>query len=423
MKNYTKLITAIVLLFCMGATAQTEKIGSLEFQGLKKTKESFLRRILKVQPNTSADSTKISIDLERLNRLPGIAKATLTKELLADGSLGLSYDIEENFTIIPGLRVNTAPNGDFAFRVSLFEFNALGGNHLIGGFYQDEVFASFGGFIESRYLFSNKWGLGVNYQDNNSFENIFFDNENQTNYRFNRTSFETYVLYEHDFHNRAELGFEIASDDYTLEEGVQGAGIPETLDASRFNLRGQYEYIKLLRDYQYFSGLRNQTDVRLETGGDGFLDDNLIFRNDLEYFKRVGKKGNWATRLRLGYASNNDTPFTPFVIDNQVNIRGGGNVVDRGSATATINTEYRHTLFERGWFVLQSNTFLDVNTQRQVGEDFDSTFESSSVRIAPGVGIRFIHKRIFNAVIRLDYGVGIGDNAASGIVFGIGQYF
>ncbi|AZQ44368.1 POTRA domain-containing protein [Nonlabens ponticola] len=409
--------------YSVSITAQSFQINELEFSGLDKTKESFLRRILKTKPKSKIDSTRIAIDLERLNRLPGIAKATVTKQLQSNGVYDLLFQIEENFTIIPGIRVNTAPNGDFAFRLSLFEFNALGANHLIGGYYQNEVFSSYGGFIESRYLFTNKLGLGINYQDNNTFENIFFDNETETNYRYQRQSFESYLMYEYDFHNRAELGFEFAADEYTYEDGFINDQLPENLEANKLNLRGQYEYINLLRDYQYFTGWRNQTDVRYETGGDGFLDDNVIITNDLENFTRVGKRGNWATRLRLGYMTNNQTPFSPLIIDNQRNVRGAGNVVDRGSASITLNTEYRHTLLEKGWFVLQSNTFLDLNTQRQINEDFGSAFDSTSFRASPGLGVRFIHKRIFNAVIRLDYGFGIGENAASGLVFGIGQYF
>jgi len=50
-------------------------------------------------------------------------------------------------------------------------------------------------------------------------------------------------------------------------------------------------------------------------------------------------------------------------------------------------------------------------------------FNGTSTRFYPGLGIRFIHKRIFNAVFRLDYGFGIGENATNGLVFGIGQYF
>lgn len=418
-------ICLLLLLFSAPqlAMGQSQQIDRIEFQGLKRTKESFLRRILKVQPESIADSLKITNDLERLKRLPGIANATVKRTKADNGGLILTYTIDENFTIIPGLRISTAANGDFAFRVSLFEFNALGANHLIGGYYQNEVFSSYGAYIESRYLFSNKLGLGVNYQNNNTFEPIYFDNVEETNYRLEKKSFESYLLYEFDFHNRAELGTVIIDERYSYQDGRLDFDIPDNLEANRVNVRGQYEHIDLDIEYQYVSGWRNQTDLQMVTGGDRLLGDNLIINNDLEYLSRVGTKGNWASRLRLGYSTNDDTPFAPFVVDNQVNIRGGGNVVARGTATATVNTEYRHTLFEKGWFVLQSNTFLDVNSQRQVSDGFNSLLDSENIRISPGIGVRFIHKRIFNAVFRLDYGVGIGANTSNGLVFGIGQYF
>ena len=127
--------------------------------------------------------------------------------------------------------------------------------------------------------------------------------------------------------------------------------------------------------------------------------------------------------MRLSFTSNDDSPFAPFSLDNQVNIRGVGNKVDRGTASIVINTEYRHTLYEKDWFVIQSNTFIDTGTWRTPGNDFSQLFDGDAIRFFPGVGIRFIHKRIFNAVIRLDYGFGIGNDSTNGLVFGIGQFF
>ena len=156
-------------------------------------------------------------------------------------------------------------------------------------------------------------------------------------------------------------------------------------------------------------------------------DENLInFSigfNDFSYFARIGKKGNWASRLRLGIATNINTPFAPFAVDNNLNIRGVGNTIDRGTAAIVLNTEYRYSLIDRDWFVLQSNVFIDGGSWRNPGGDFGDFAQSQNIRIYPGVGLRFIHKRIFNAIFRIDYGYGITEDATQGIVFGIGQYF
>ena len=49
--------------------------------------------------------------------------------------------------------------------------------------------------------------------------------------------------------------------------------------------------------------------------------------------------------------------------------------------------------------------------------------EFNNTALFTGVGIRFIHRTIFNAVFRIDYGFSLGDKVNNGIVFGIGQYF
>jgi hypothetical protein len=66
---------------------------------------------------------------------------------------------------------------------------------------------------------------------------------------------------------------------------------------------------------------------------------------------------------------------------------------------------------------------MDGGTWRNPGGDFGDFSESENLRVYPGVGLRFMHKRIFNAIFRIDYGYGITKNSANGIVFGIGQYF
>ena len=174
------------------------------------------------------------------------------------------------------------------------------------------------------------------------------------------------------------------------------------------------------------SGFRSllSYEFTVDSNGDNNLLRNFfVGRNDFEYFKRVGAKGNWANRLRLGFATNSSTPFAPFALDNQLNIRGVGNVVDRGSVSVVLNTEYRYTLYEKGWFAMQGNAFIDAGTWQNPGGDIGDLVKAENASLFSGLGLRFIHKRIFNAVFRIDYGFSLGDKSNSGLVFGIGQYF
>jgi len=419
MKNLTLLLFLISGIL----SAQDIIIKKIEFEGLKRTKESFLTRLVKAKSGSTFDLEQIETDVERLNRLPGIAKATYKLDKSNPAEYILTYELVENFTIIPGVRASQANNGDFAFRLSVFEFNFLGENQLIGGFYSRNIFDSYGAFWEAPYLFTNKLGIGVNFQNNVLREPIFFDNNEIANYQFDNISAEVYALYELDFHNNFQLGFRYSDQEYNFIDGFVSPEVPQNLEAQKWSVLGEYENNHLDIDYQYLSGYKNFTSIEFITGGEGLLNDELIAQTDFQYFKKVGKKGNWASRLKLAYASFNESRFAPFTLDNQINIRGAGNSTGRGTAEVTLNTEYRHTLYEKGWFVLQSNTFLDAGSWRTPGGSLNDLVDGTTLKVNPGLGIRFIHKRIFNAVIRFDYGFGIGDNATSGFVFGIGQYF
>lgn len=424
-----KIVTGLLLVLSFQLTAQ-DLVAKIEFEGLKRTKESFLRRLIKTKENELFSVDKVELDIERLNRFPGIANSEY-KQTRGEGGITVTYTIDENFTIIPGPRISNATDGSFAYQLSLFEFNFLGNGQLLGASFQRNVFNSFAAFWEHPFLFSDKFGFGVNYQDNTRLEPVFFE-DGEKDYRFNSRQIEGKFLFNFDFNNEAELGVIFVDEEYAFEGGSDELlpGRPTNLNADKLFYRANYRYVDIDIDYQYFDGFQSEFTgqyIQFQDGdasGEEFLNDFLSLRNDFIYYKKLGTKGNWANRLRLAAAiGNDDSPFAPFTLDNQLNIRGVGNVVDRGTAAIVLNTEYRHTLYEKGWFVLQSNAFIDAGTWRNPGEDLSQLFDGTSTRLYPGLGIRFIHKRIFNAVFRLDYGFGIGDEATNGLVFGIGQYF
>ncbi len=421
----------ITLLININVAAQSEfLVKSLDFVGLKKTKAHFLSRIAKVKPGFTADSLKVKTDVERIKRLDGIAHADYQIQKEADG-YKVIYTIKENFSIIPGFRVGEANDGSFAYRISAFEFNGFGRNIIFGGFFNREVFNGFGAFVEHPYLFTNKLGLGLNYTDDTSQQPIYFDldnPDNPTNYAYTRQGPEATIFYELNFKNRFELGSKIFKEEYSLitgdpdNEGLEGL-VPEP-NANKAFLRGSHEYVNIDIQYQNQSGFRNFADVTYFIGGEGALKTEYILSNTTQYFKRIGTQGNLATQIQLRYSNPTDNSFfVPITIDNQLNTRGAGNTIDRGTSSTTLNTEYRHTLYEKGWFVVQGNAFTDISSIQRTSTDFIDQFSSDSLRVYSGVGVRLIHKYIFNAVLRFDYGVNINNNGDNGFVFGIGQYF
>jgi hypothetical protein len=122
-------------------------------------------------------------------------------------------------------------------------------------------------------------------------------------------------------------------------------------------------------------------------------------------------------------ATNSDSPFAPFVLDSRVNIRGVGNRVDRGTAQLVLNLEYRQTLFHNEKYAAQLVAFADSGTWRNPGGTFKDLFDENQFRQFMGAGLRWINKKIFKSVIRVDYGIDIWNINQSGVVIGLGQYF
>ncbi|WP_411766557.1 POTRA domain-containing protein [Winogradskyella sp. A3E31] len=418
-----KLILAVFVFSFSILNAQNAKVADLKVQGNKKLKSSFVKRVSRVEAGVVLDSSMIEEDIKLLKRLPSIAHAYY-QVFPADkaNTYNVYYNIEENFTIIPSANVYTTNDDEFAYRFGLYEFNLLGQNMTFGGFYQKDIYNSIGLNFRAPYLFSRNLGLAINYQDLTTQEPVFFNNTT-ADYKYNNESYEVLGLYQFNFNHRVELGINYFTEDYEYKFGATDPNIPQDLRVKKLLYKFIYEYNNIDYYYQYLSGFRSQFNGQYVTSRDEALPEFLIGWNDFSYFLRVGTKGNWASRLRLGIATNNDSPFAPFSVDNNLNIRGVGNTIDRGTGVIVLNTEYRHTLYEKNWFVLQSNAFIDAGSWRNPGGDFGDFGDSQNFRVYPGIGLRFIHKKIFNAIFRIDYGYGITPDATQGFVFGIGQYF
>jgi len=415
-------LTFFLFIFITFVYTQELTIEAIKIEGNNRLKTSFVTQLINSKSGNVLDSLLLNKDLERLKRLPAVSNATYETYKINEGQYDVVFKIEENFTLIPFANLFSSSNDDFAFRIGLQEFNLLGKNITLGGFYQYDVFHSYGVNLRAPYLFSNKLGLALSYNDFETQEPIFFNNAS-ANYRYGNKGLELLGLYELDFKNRFELGFSLFTEDYKYLSGATQVDIPQALNVDKHLFKLIYNFEDIQYHYQYLNGFRSTLNFQYVGSSDANLRKFLIGFNDFVFYKRIGANGNWANRFRLGLASNFETPFAPFSVDNNLNIRGVGNTIDRGTAAIVFNTEYRHTLVDKDWFVLQSNVFVDGGTWRLAGGDFSDFSDENNLRIYPGVGLRFIHKRIFNAIFRIDYGFGITKNGSNGVVFGIGQYF
>jgi outer membrane protein assembly factor BamA len=413
--------TLFLLLVNIGF-GQEYVVADLKVQGNTNTKTSFIKKLAIIESGKILDSALIEEDIKRLKRLPSVANAYYQVFYSHDNSYNVFYNIEENFTMIPSISIFTTNDDEFAYRLGLYEFNVLGQNIAFGGFYQKDIYNSYAINFRAPNLFSRRFGLAVNHQDLTTLEPVFFDNT-IANYKYNNNSLEVLGLFEINFNNKIEFGINYFTEDYNYQSGATSPNVPEELNIHKLLYKGIYEYNNLDYFYQYVSGFRSMLNLQYVSTKSLELPDFLIGWNDFYYFKRIGKKGNFASRIRIGFSSNDETPFAPFSVDNNVNIRGVGNTIDRGTGSIVLNTEYRHTLLEKNWFIMQGNAFIDSGTWRNPGGDFSDFTNSDNVKVYSGLGLRLIHKKIFNAIFRIDYGFGLTKNGTQGLVFGIGQYF
>ncbi|MGB5554171.1 MAG: POTRA domain-containing protein [Flavobacteriaceae bacterium] len=412
----------LFMLVSFASFGQSGLVNNVELQGADKTRPHILIKLMKTKVGMPLDSVSIKQDLERLKRLPAISNADVQVVATEGQQYQVIFTVEENFTIIPFANLFTSSNDDFAFRVGVQDFNLLGRNMALGGFYQYDIFHSYGINFRAPYLFGNSLGIEISYKDLTTQEPVFFENAT-AEYRYNNQGFEVMGLYELNFKNRLELGFSPFTEKYNYIFGATSEAVPLELNVNKYLFKFIYQFNNVEYEYQYLQGFRSSLNLQYVGSSDENLPKFVLGFNDFTYFKRVGGRGNWAHRLRLGLASNMKTPFAPFTVDNNLNIRGVGNRIDRGTGAIVLNSEYRHTLVDRNWFVMQSNFFIDAGSWRNPGGSLENFVVQSNIRIYPGLGLRFIHKKIFNAIFRIDYGYGITKNASHGIVFGIGQYF
>jgi outer membrane protein assembly factor BamA len=216
--------------------------------------------------------------------------------LAGDAPYNVFYTIEENFTIIPSVNVYTTNNGEFAYRLGLYEYNLFGRNMTFGGFYQKDIYSSYALNFRASFLFSRQLGLTVNYQDLTIQEPVFFDN-GTADYKYNNVSTEVLGLFQLDFNNRFELGVNYFTEDYQYKSGALSPNVPQELRVHKLLYKLIYEYNNLNYDYQYVEGFRSIFNFQYVTSrNEAQLPAFLIGWNDFQYFKRFGNKGNWASR-------------------------------------------------------------------------------------------------------------------------------
>jgi len=168
-----KFIRALVVAFFFFPSLSLTQ-ESFRFEGLNKTKASYLRDLLQSDIAESADSPEaIENQLNLLKNSPGIANATIRLDTL-DGNPIRTYEITERKTALPivnfgGIRDN------LWFSIGFIENNLRGRGEQLLAYYQNNNGRHSGQIYYKQPRFKNaKWGASLSLHKWASIEPLFF---------------------------------------------------------------------------------------------------------------------------------------------------------------------------------------------------------------------------------------------------------
>ncbi|MEM7371599.1 MAG: BamA/TamA family outer membrane protein [Bacteroidota bacterium] len=397
-------------------------LSAIHFEGLKKSKQSYLERYIQSRVGEEANVNTIKRDVQQLQNLSSIAQASFRLDTLAQGQV-LVFEIEEAITIFPIVNFGGI-RGNVWFQLGFKELNLQGKGQELALVYQNNDRRNNGNlFYKIPYLGKSQWGMSLSAVRWASVEPLYFGDEGVF-YEYRNTSLGGTVIRSFQPTHKVEVGGNYFVEVYeksTRHANEMTPG-PERARQEKLLFKVVHQYNRISDHRLYLEGWDNTLNAQRIWN----LDDQSTFDiilNDTRYFKRLGRQHTLAARLRLGISSNNDSPFAPFVLDSHVNIRGVGNRIDRGTAVAVLNMEYRHVLFELNQFACQAVGFSDFGTWRQPGGQLKDLQQKENLIFFAGGGLRVIYKRAHNAVFRIDYGFNILNGRGNGLVLGLGQYF
>ena len=409
-----------IISFCLISSLIAQQ--TVVFKGLKRTQENYLIPFIHSRLIDSPTDSLLQTDVQRLKNIPGIGNANYLRDTTVQG-VKLIFDLEEVRTLLPIFNFGGI-EGNVWFQVGFSDINWQGKGQFLSAAYQNNDRRHSGNiFYKIPRISNTNWGLTLSLNKWSSREPLFFP-EGTVNYDYDNNSLGLSAIKHFDFNRNLEIGGSFFIENYTKSDFqfLENPPGPAGLRQPKWLSKAQYTENNLNYHYFYLTGLTWQVllqNVYNTLDQDWF--HSLQFQ--ARYYAILGEKGNLATRLQLGIANNNDTPFAPFVADSHTNIRGIGNRIDRGTAQVILNTEYRHTVHESRKWGAQIVAFSDTGTWRDPGGNLKDLLNKDQFRQFIGGGFRIIYRKVYGAVLRVDYGIDVFNRNEKGLVIGFGQYF
>ncbi|MEP4533335.1 MAG: hypothetical protein ABJ004_09615 [Cyclobacteriaceae bacterium] len=392
-----------------------QQITGIAFSGLGKTRPDYLLGFVESAVGQPIDTARLQDDCQRLINLEMLSQVTFTIE--QDGEV--VFHCKELYTLLPILNFGGI-NDNFWIQVGATEANLWGRGYKVYGYYQHYDCSSFAGNLSFDWINGSPWGVNLGLVKWSTLEPLYFS-DGAVSYHYDNRTYGAEGIYHLNYWDKIAVGGSFFTETYrAVSDLVPGA--PAFAEKAKFLGKMRFEQNHVNYHNFYLDGWQNTLSLQ---GVHSFDSDPFfyIIINDFRFFKRISHRGNLAARFKAGLSKNEESPFAPFVLDSYVNIRGVGNRVDRGTGAMVLNLEYRQAVFEGSKVAVQTVVFSDLGTWRNPGGTLQDFTDYDNFQLFVGAGFRFIQKKIFNAIFRLDYGCDVKDVKKNGVVLGLGQYF
>ncbi len=413
-----RYLTIFFLFVC--ATAFSGTVESIEFTGLTRTKEDYLRKIITLEEKGEFSFEALDKDVFLLRNLNLFFEVIGSADSLPGDKYKVNFAIKEATYIYPIFSIGGFDD-QLKIQAGANHINFLGKAQSFGALYQYYDRHSFSVFHTARRHANNRTGHEFALSKYSTIEPLYFQ-DTVSSFDFNNYSVSIGGYYWLGQYLNVNLGGMYMYEDYRQRDNA----FPYNgrLNFHKHQLRTSLNFNKVEYLYERQEGYAGRAygewiNTYETNDNPSFL--KTVFEG--RSYRLIGERGNWASRVRFGLSTNNFSPFAPFVLDGFINVRGIGNRTERGTAELIVNTEYRHTFWVHKWFTIQGALFADYGSLRPAGGKIVDLFPMSENNLFTGGGIRFHLNVLYRTSLRLDYSVSPFNPSSHGFTFGFGQFF
>lgn len=413
----------VISCFCFLAfTSRAQKISSIDFEGLSKTNPQYLLSLIDCEVGKDLDTTILSNDMQTLRNLNLFFSVYRRLDVTENGDYDVVFLIEEAVYLYPILSISGFDD-QLKVQVGGNQINFLGRAQSLGFLYQFYDRHSFSMFYTAPRHRNGVTGHEAAIAKYSTVEPLYFA-DTVSDFNFDNYSVSLGGFYWPRERIRLGLGGMYFYELYEQRDNVDLGPISDhVLEFQKYQIRARADYFGINSHYEFREGtsvsLYTETIQTRDVPNSSFVKSTV----ELSWFKRIGKRGNFGFHNKTGISTNNFSPFSPFVLDGFINVRGIGNRVARGTGELIINTEYRHTILSKKYFIAQLVGLADFGTLRPAGQSISTAFEREQTNLYVGAGLRIHSRWVYNSIFRFDYALDPFNPSEGGFVFGLGQFF